>query len=239
MHYLSHVARRIEKAYSLHVIPTLIEADDIWDSLSYISNVSADLVVMATHGRGRIGSWFWDSAANRLINRAAVPHLLVKGDDTQIDFTMSPTLKHVLVPLDGSRAAEGALSKAAALADVSNSVCTLLRVVPTEGTPSGGTDTADSRAATAFDFAVASRYLETAARSLIEYEGTISASVIGMEKSIAATILAQSEKLDVDLVALTSRPRSSLARLLRPSMAERLLHKGSVPVLVCPPNAQA
>ena len=144
--YLRTIARRLEIAFSVRVIPTLIESEDIWDSISTLRNVTADLVVMATHGRGRLGNWFWDSVANKLTNHATVPHLFVRGNDTRVDLTKIPSLEHILVPLDGSKKAESALGPATALANIANSNCTLLHVITSDDSSSGGSVDPDGQA---------------------------------------------------------------------------------------------
>ena len=233
--YLCNLARRIEKSFSVRVKSTVIEANDVGESLSYVGNVGADLVVMATHGRGRLGNWLWESMTNKLTNRAMVPHLFVRGHNSPADLTKTISIRNILIPLDGSKAAESVLAPTAAFAASINSSRTLLRVVKTGNVWSARPNRSERQIAWPdSDYAAASHYLETIAKSLRGYERTIRTRTVRQEKSVAASILAQSRILDVDVIALASRARGPLARLLRPSMVERLLHKGSVPVLMCP-----
>ena len=62
------------------------------------------------------------------------------------------------------------------------------------------------------------------------------ASVVGSDKPAPKTILKYGEKLDVDLIAVATSGRSSLARLLRGSIVDALIRKSKIPLLVCGPN---
>src|SRR4029077_2607189 len=70
----------------------------------------ADLIVMATHGRGPLSHvWAGGSVADQLIRRAGVPVLLVRPGATAPSIFPEPTLENILIPLDGSAFAEQVL----------------------------------------------------------------------------------------------------------------------------------
>ncbi len=66
-----------------------------------------DLVVMSTHGRSGIRRWIYGSVADEVMRRAPVPVLLVPAAcPGEWPSNRAP---RVLLPLDGSELAEGAL----------------------------------------------------------------------------------------------------------------------------------
>ncbi len=75
----------------------------------------ADVIVMATHGRGGLGRLVYGSVAEAVLRGSAVPLLLMRAwqDDTpHLPFSGRP---RIIVPLDGSSFAEEALPVAASL----------------------------------------------------------------------------------------------------------------------------
>lgn len=89
----------------------------------------ADLIVMATHGRGPLSRFGVASVADELIRRAGVPVLLVRPGETASAIFPEPVLDNILVPLDGSPLAEQVLGPALDLARLMEARCTLLRVI--------------------------------------------------------------------------------------------------------------
>ncbi|MBA3450552.1 MAG: universal stress protein, partial [Chloroflexia bacterium] len=69
----------------------------------------ADLVVMCTHGAGDGGRLLFGSVADRVARHAPVPTMLVRGGREPIAAAL---VRRIVVPLDGSPAAERALPMA-------------------------------------------------------------------------------------------------------------------------------
>jgi nucleotide-binding universal stress UspA family protein len=59
----------------------VIDAVDIANTiLGYAADKGADLIALATHGRGGVSRWLLGSTADKVIHSATVPVLLVRPD---------------------------------------------------------------------------------------------------------------------------------------------------------------
>src|SRR5262249_13166269 len=94
------------------------------------AEAGADLVVMATHGRGPFGRFWLGSVADELIRHLHLPILLVRPEEAEVDLSRNALPSRVLVPLDGTELAEQILEPAVALAALLPAAeVTLLRVI--------------------------------------------------------------------------------------------------------------
>lgn len=94
---------------------------------AHVGNTDIDLVVMTTHGRGGLARFWLGSVASSLIQQCPAPLLLVRPDADGV--VMRRTLRRILVPLDGSRAAERMVYRAFALGRFLAAEYVLVRVV--------------------------------------------------------------------------------------------------------------
>jgi len=138
--------------------------------------------------------------------------------------------RKILVPLDGSKVAEGVLPHARALAYSEGAELILLTVA----------------ANPAMDFAFADPGLAQGA--VQEQEERSQAYIAGIENnlkeagfktstllrigSVAEVILGVAEELGVDVIAMSTHGRTGPARWLLGSIAERVVHNSKVPVLL-------
>ena len=90
----------------------------------------ADLIAMTSRGHGGLGRLVFGSVAAAVVERAPAPVLLLTEADVERDGAPFDVAPRVLVPLDGSPAAEAALPAANDLAATLAGGLVLLRVVP-------------------------------------------------------------------------------------------------------------
>jgi nucleotide-binding universal stress UspA family protein len=235
--YLEDVVRRVAMISSVRVTPILVEGRSVIEALCETASAGTDLVVMATHGRGALGRLWFGSVADVLRRRLAVPLLLVRGYDAPADLAADPAVRHVLLPLDGSERAEQVLEPALTLGTLTGADHTLLRVVtpqPDYARGYGGPVTMrpPSGQAEAWD------YLRRVADRLGGQSLRAHPCVVVDGQAAARVILRYARAHEVDLIALATRGRGGLARLLRGSVAERVVRGASVPVLVVRPEAE-
>lgn len=149
-------------------------------------------------------------------------------------------VRHVLVPLDGSAFAEAALPYALDVARRTGASIELLAVhlprivLPGEPTASGFDAPSDAE-----ERDTLSRYLDDATCRLRSVDA---APVLGsqvLEGRAAPTIAAHAEHTGADLVVLTSHGRGGLSRYWLGSVADHLLRRLRVPLLVVRPAAGA
>lgn len=128
--YLDDITANL-KEEGLEVSTVVIEGYPADSILREAANEPSTLIVMATHGRSGLLRWTLGSVADRVLNQATTPLLLIRPghNDGPAPEAM---LRNVIVPLDGSVVSEQALPHAAALASALDLSVTLALAFPTE-----------------------------------------------------------------------------------------------------------
>lgn len=196
----------------------------------------ADVVVMATHGRSGLGRWVYGSVAEAVLARSQVPVLLIRAWQDEHAVDAIPDHPRLLVPLDGSEFAEAALPVAESLADALGGTLLLLRVVRLPEAPL----TEDGKVIAYVDQelerlrAEAQDYLARVARGLAVGHSAVESAVRVGEPSDA--IVAASREFNASLVIMATHGRTGLSRLLLGSVADGVLRRGRVPVMLVRPT---
>jgi nucleotide-binding universal stress UspA family protein len=229
----------------------------------------ADLIVMSTHGRSGIGRWLYGSVADHVLRHAPVPILLVPASCAALWGEGTERPGSVLVPLDGSKAAEEVLDTAVALGRVLRADVLLLRVLlPTHPAqeygrelpytvfgpyvPAGNVRSgrrpleegpADATGA-ASQPTLPERQL-AAQQYLEQIAGLLRSSTSGAVGTLVSTgtpataIAAVSREQNVVAIAMATHGRGGLARAVLGSVATGVLHQACVPVLLTRPGTVA
>ncbi len=152
--------------------------------------------------------------------------------------------QRVLVPLDGSEAAEAALSHAQTLAAVLGATLHLLRVVSEADAVNDPVVTDNPRASESArelarrflsaNLAAAREYLTKTAEPLLAQGLRVEIAV--WEGPAAEKIGEYARQRGIDLVVMSTRGRGGVRRLLLGSVTDRLLRSAGLPVLVIPPE---
>ena len=132
----------------------------------------------------------------------------------------------ILVPLDGSALAERAVTIAAEIADPQRTQIQLLRAAEAHVRAGG-----DATAAQVAAVREAERYLGRAARRL-ERRGFARVSTSVWYGSPAPAIVEAARVGQASVIVMTTHGRTGLRRLVMGSVAEAVVRKSSVPVLV-------
>jgi len=229
---LGSVAERLRHE-GLIVEPAVYYAEAAEAILKAARERQADLIVMSTLGRTGLGRWIYGSVANRVLQRAEVPLVLVPASCERAWAAEGP--RRILVPLDGSPLAEEALAPAQALAELGHADLLLARVVeplaPIE--PHGGYLPPLHPDESELD--AARQYLESVASPLRFGGRTVTVHVV--QGSPAAQISAVARERQVDLIAMATHGRGGVARLVMGSVAAEVLRQASGPLLVVRPSA--
>jgi nucleotide-binding universal stress UspA family protein len=188
----------------------------------------ADLIVMATHGRGLLRRFGVGSVADELLRRACVPVLLVRGGDKAAGLVPEPTLDNILIALDGSPLAEQVLEPALDLARLTEAQCCLLRVVEPHSSSDHARGALPERAA-------AEGYLARIGARLRE-QGLVVRTRVVVARHAAEAIQEEAEAQASNLIALATHGRGGLKRLLLGSVAYSLVHGAASPILVYRPT---
>jgi nucleotide-binding universal stress UspA family protein len=197
------------------------------------------LIAMATHGYTGPKRWLIGSNAERVLHAAANHLLLVRPREEE--HGRDVLLKTVLVPLDGSDAAEKALPVVAEIAVRLQLEVVLLRVLkpvytapPEAILPVFGVNTPNLKQLWEEDRLAAERYLNDKVEAL-HSRGVINASslvLVGGTDGAAAEIIELAKQTPHHIIAMTTHGESALARWMIGSVTQRVVRHSSGPVLV-------
>lgn len=196
------------------------------------ARVEAAMIVMATHGYGGLRRWALGSVADEVAHLAACPLIMIREDSPEQDV---PVLKRIMVPVDGSEFANQILTMACDLAKQANAEVMLLRAVrpQLELSLDGYVEVGDIEAA---QEALAQAELETQASEVRKTGARVSAMArIGYA---AEAIVDEAITVPGTLIAMTTHGRSGLSRWALGSVADKVLHASTVPLLLIRPDAQ-
>jgi nucleotide-binding universal stress UspA family protein len=198
--------------------------------------LTPDLIVMCTHGRGGLQRVLFGSIAQQVIQRGRTPVLLVRptGDGGAPPFA----LRRVIVPLDGNPEHAVALPLAAALARAFGAALHLTAVVPTRATLAG-----QQAAAGQLMPAATAQLLEVQAEEveayLVEAAERLRAEGLAVEREVVrgdpATVIHETVvRTGADLVVLASHGRVGIEAFLAGSVASAVVKQATTPLLVVP-----
>ncbi len=127
--YLDRLALALANQ-ELSVHTTLLDARDVPEAIvARATAARARIIVMTTHGRTGVRRTIMGSVADDVAKRATIPVLLWTTTESHPVRSPSLPFTRVLVPLDGSLAAEAILPHAVMMAQLGSGRLTLLRVV--------------------------------------------------------------------------------------------------------------
>ncbi|MDR7480945.1 MAG: universal stress protein [Armatimonadota bacterium] len=195
---------------------------------------AADLIVLCTHGSGGLRGLLFGRVAQQVLARGRVPVLLVRPHPAGREHPFP--CRRVLVALDGSDVAEGALPPAATLARAAGASLLLVWVVPTATTVPG-------------DRGVAARLMPSAAAALLDDEADQASAYLarlvarlrieGLDAHARVergdpvpSLVAAATREGADLIVMTTHGRSGLAAVWAGSVASRLVTQSPLPVLL-------
>jgi nucleotide-binding universal stress UspA family protein len=201
---------------------------------AYVASAGIDLIVMTTHGRTGLGRAWMGSVADGLLRSVKVPVLLLRpqqGDDgPEVELFHA---RRVLIPLDGSQLAEQAIESAVELGWLTGAHYTLLHVVtpsPPGGYPALVTEPLDVSEIERLR-AESLEYLEGVAERLRGL-GLFVDTVVVTHPSTEAGIVQEAIACDADMIAMVTHGRGGWKRFVLGSVAQGVLHRSPVPVLV-------
>jgi len=221
--HLERVAETLAR-HGAHVETRVLGGEPADAILALALEVRPSLIALSTHGRTGVERWVRGSVAERLLQRATFPLLLVNPFATG-----AHSFKKILVALDGSQQAARILPFVHDIARTFESEVILAHAlaVPTDlerGEPLAlaATEKMTPQLARAQDM------LAGFAKQL----GGVAVRREVVWGSPAAALLELGEREKADLFALTTHGSSVATRWLYGSVAEHLLHHVAAPLLV-------
>jgi len=238
--YLEGVVQQLTSTAPIAVDWALLEGDVAGAVHAHVVGTEADFVVMSTHGRGPLSRLWMGSVADELVRRLPVPVLLLRPEEKPPELSQGRLFRRVLIPLDGSPAAEGILGPAIDLGNLAEAEYLLVRVVrpvPVVGLDlfgyaTGGLDLAQGAKLEAD----ARAYLDGVAARLRSRSASLRVqTTVVVDNHPASAILETVLVQGADLIALATRGRGGLKRLLLGSVADKVMRGAPIPVLLYRP----
>lgn len=227
--YLGGLRERLKQP-EIRII--LRSGDPCGSILQAAQEVDARMIVAASHGRSGLSRWLYGSTTSRLLHESRVP-ILVVGPKSFEASAPRLTVRHIMVPLDGSALSEIALDTGVDLAAAFAAKLSLVRTV--------------KWAFETYPYAGAATYIQSldsdlekdAEDYIRKCEASVTASVevngYVVRGAAADSLLAFEEQSEVDLIVMTTHARTGLARAALGSTAARML-QGKAPVLLLRPE---
>jgi nucleotide-binding universal stress UspA family protein len=236
--YLDAITKQLGKTAAVPVTSTLVGGLIEDAILERVRTKPADLIVMTTHGRGPMSRFWLGSVAVELVRHGPVPILLVRPQEDSTVTPPEPTLRRILIPLDGSELAELVLEPATALGSLMDAEYALIRSVEASSLPVGSPFVAELRAVEQRRLeerkTEAQAYLDKVAERLRAKAFRIQTHIV-VGESAAAAVLDVVRSQNIDLVVIATHGRSGFKRLLLGSVADKIVRGTLTPVLVYRP----
>ena len=202
-----------------------------------VARQGADLIVMASQGRGALGRVIFGSVADRVARTATVPVLVVRAPEE--GGRQSVAITRLVVPLDGSEIAERALPVAVDLARrLGSSILVVRAIDPVTTVPVArgvfvAAPTVSAEITDRIWQEAESEAQATVANALSRLQDAgidAPGAVLTGSPFFAITEIVEPG----DLIVLTSHGRGGVRRWLLGSVVEKLVREAPVPVLLVP-----
>jgi nucleotide-binding universal stress UspA family protein len=238
--YMTDLAARVGEVIGSEVEVRYLIGEPASELARRAASGDIDLVIMSTHGHGPIVRAFVGSVADRLARKSPVPLLLVRPSESapEVELTPSAPFRRVLVPLDGSTLAEGALD--ASLLDCLEPGASEVTLLHVSGFP-GATAVAQAAAVIepmarelAEDNTGAATYLEEVAARIASSWGCSVKTRVVVSASTGRSITDFAASNGNDLIAIATHGRGGAARMILGSVADTVVRTSPVPTLLFP-----
>jgi nucleotide-binding universal stress UspA family protein len=201
----------------------------------YTRRNEVDLIVISTHGRSGISRLSLGSVTDSLIRHTTIPILVVKPPTSYLNPQVMEGFKRIVVPLDGSTLAEQILPRVLTLAKLEEAEITLLNVLlphsySQKEIPDSNLPWWDE------DISLAQTYLFRIAGKLRRNGVAVTTDIV-IGENVASAIGDFARREKADLIAIATHGRGGLARMLRGSVADAVMHSSRLSMLVFKPDA--
>ncbi len=202
----------------------------------YVAGGAADLVVMATHGRGGLSRLWLGGVADYMMRHTEVPMLLCRPREGAAAPTVLP--RSILIPLDRSELSRSILEPATALGHLGGAEYTVFTVVEplmVLGDPLSGAPPPSDPQLTERMRIDAERYVGDTAQQLAGKGHRVRSSTV-VSAGVASAILAEAAVGKYDLIALATHGAGGVRRALLGSVTDKVVRGSTGPVLVLRPG---
>lgn len=236
--YLEDVAARLRARgvrVEVHAHPAP-EGNIAESIVQHSEETGATLIVLSTHGHGRVRDLLFGRIAQKVLRRGSTPVLIARPEDVAAHWAHGS--HSVLVPLNGTRAAEEALLPASSLARALGASLRLVIVVPTQETLRGDRQAVGTlfpgatRASLDLEQADAETYLASLAERMCAAEPRLAVTTGVRRGDVPSALAAETVEPGTSLVILATHGRAGMQAIWTGSVAAQLLDRIHVPILL-------
>jgi nucleotide-binding universal stress UspA family protein len=228
--YLDRIAQWLRETTTAPVTAVVLEGEEAGPVIrEHVARRHADLVVMATHGRGGLSRFWLGTTSMDVMRHSPAPVLLFRPDEKGSKSHPARPFGHVLVPLDGAPADEEAIDHAIAVAGDKKVEFHLLQVIVPIAYYAEPVNVALLEDVQLDEIARA--YLDDVANRFRSRGLSVSTEVVH-HPSPARAILDVADEHGADLIAMETHGRSGVAKLVLGSVTDKVVRASPVPVLV-------
>lgn len=246
--YLAGLVQKLAGMGGLNISCKLLQGSVSRSLHDYAQQVQADLLVMTTHGRGRMARFWLGSVADRVVRRMPVPVLLIRPNEGPPALHQDMLFKQILIPLDGSAFAEQVLTPVAQLARAEQSAFTFLQVIPPTVLSAPEPMTAavsgldpvlvqQLEALQAQKRKQVEAYLQRLAQQWGNLAGQVETRLVEHLQP-AAAILEVAQAGGMDLIAMATHGRGGFSRLFLGSTADKVVRGSELPMFLYHPPGE-
>jgi nucleotide-binding universal stress UspA family protein len=231
--YLDGLAQRLAASWDVPITVALLDGLPVAGVLHDDARAAgSDLVVMTTHGRTGLSRFWMGSVADALARQATIPTLLVRPREDALDLIHEQDIKHILIPLDGSRFAEQVLERTIPLGVAMQAEYTLLHAIdPLVADHTGPPYTVGLDEALYEQIQTgAQNHLDRVAERLRAQSLRVSTRLVAGQPANA--ILTYAREHGVDLIAMATHGRGGISRMVLGSVADKVVRGACAPVLL-------
>jgi nucleotide-binding universal stress UspA family protein len=236
--YLREVGRRFFPADLIleHHVHTAAMKDVARGIVLHESELTPDLIVMSTHGRGGLRDLLFGRIAQQVVAEGNLPVLLIRSEAASDPAAFA--CRTVLAPTDAKPSHQYGVDVAFEVTRAARARLELLTAVPTLGTLSGQSATT-SRFAPGASRAVLEMAEADLGRHLRDQVARFQNKGIDINARLergepAATIVSVAERIDADLIVLGTHGKSGTAAFWTQSVGARVLSQTFRPLLLVP-----
>jgi nucleotide-binding universal stress UspA family protein len=235
--YLAGVADELRKE-RIDVETKVVKGRAAVQIVEHADKENVGLIAMSTHGRSGLARLVTGSGIDKILRVCEQPVLLVRPRDEGAGGEAAGRLSKIIVPLDGSDAAEASLPFAEGLAKALGLEVILIQVIGVETTVYFGPMAPDSWPVPSDVLqrldVVASGYLKGLAKQLKDKGLTVQWEVL--RGSAGPRIVEFAKETPDSLVAMTTHGRSGFRRWVMGSVVDKVVRYTGEPVLVMRPH---
>ena len=240
--YLAKVAEAVASEAGVEVTTALPKAGDVPEALlAQAEEAGADLLVLSSHGRGRISrSWLGNVAAS-VLHDARIPLLVVRPPEDAGEEAVRPSPWRepgkILVALDGTPESEAVMEPVLRMAGVYGASLHLVRVAPfprAYSSPYIPHAIQINKDVVNAEEKEARAYLEDVRERRVP-DGVEAELAVVVTAQPARGILAEAAESDAEVLALATH-HGALRRFALGSTADKVVRSSAKPVLVVRPD---